>query len=97
MIIKCSKGGKLELSKTKLTELTGFRVEPYYVLLKDLRKKNFLVRCVRNEYKIYYSLEETGPNSIGCRHFSPATFAKILKAAGIKEKRKPAKKKKGKK
>jgi hypothetical protein len=30
-------------------------------------------------------------NRIGCRKFSPATFAKILKAAGVKT-RKPAKK-----
>ena len=81
MIIKCSRGGKLDLSKDRLTEITGYFSEPYYVRLKDLTKKMFYLRCVRNEYKIDYVPNENGPNTVGCRQFSPKVYKQIMQAA----------------
>jgi hypothetical protein len=107
MIIKCVAGEKLELSDTRLTELGDVNPSgclPRYLKLKDLRaawKKGY-VKVIRVMPTFGGGILTTDvpfePEifKIGCRTFSPAAFAKILKAAGVKpvRKTKPAKKRK---
>jgi hypothetical protein len=102
MIIECVKGGTLELSKTKLTEITGYIADPYFLNLSAIRKTKgkygqvLIYPCPGTvTAENYPEAVETEfyPDTctIGCRTFLPATFAKILKAAGVR-KTKPAKK-----
>ena len=99
MIIKCVNGGKLELSKTKLTEVTGFIADPYFLKLSSLRKLKgqygyvTIYPCPGTITAANFPqgpVTECDPDTrtIGCRTFSPTTFAKILKAAGVKVARK---------
>lgn len=100
MIIKDLRGGELELSKSLLTEVTGYYSEPYFVKLRDLRASGggIAIYPVSHPQDPLSEQFSTATCTIGCREFSPATFAKILKAAGVKpvrktdKKRKPAKK-----
>ena len=102
MIIKNKRGEKLELSDQKLTQIDY----PYdgscsrYLLLRELRE----VLTLREKFVTVFRVNDNdacpvdlGKNRIGCCLFSPATFAKILKAAGIKPVRKTNKPAKGKK
>jgi hypothetical protein len=102
VIIKDVKGKKLNLSKTRLREVRGM-ADPYpcWVVLSELRA---VVKAGINEVQLHCSICPQGncikvnysPETftIGCRTFSPETFMKILKAAGVKpvRKTKPAKK-----
>jgi hypothetical protein len=104
MIIKDVNGGRLELTKTRLLESYGAHALPRYLELSDLRASHIgklddvvITRIDKlssgNSMSIAY---EPKKHTIGCRTFSPAAFAKILKAAGVvrktDKKRKPAKK-----
>jgi hypothetical protein len=101
MIIRDVRGDQLSLTKIKLSEKENHQSQyPFHVLLSAVRSayktKSSIIKiigknatgghnCVIGDFRrdIY---------KIGCRYFSPATFAKILRAAGIKPARKPAKK-----
>jgi hypothetical protein len=99
MIIKDVNGEKLNLSTTRLREVAGM-IDPYstWVLLSELR---LAAQAGLNEVQLHCKICPQGncikinysPDifAIGCRTFSPATFAKILKAAGVR-KTKPVKK-----
>lgn len=109
MIIKDVDGRELELTKNKLVEIDKLRAgyTAFYTTFGSIRKthkgyaKNpkfyyHTIRCVNcNDREhialLSYCVEKS--RNIGCREFSPATFAKILKAAGVK----PAAKKRAKK
>jgi hypothetical protein len=102
-------GDDLKLLKDRLLETVGHQSGyPYYVLYEDLRaavkEKAYEIWVhgkgmtgLPNNVHVHFSRKD---RKIGCRTFSPATFAKILKAAGVKpkavrktdKKRKPAKK-----
>jgi hypothetical protein len=96
MIIKDTRGDKLELSKTRLTQITGGYSFTCFLRLKNLRAAvNADDDWVLIEF--VHPLPGDGPFScslnipkriIGCCRFSPVTFAKILKAAGVKAARK---------
>ena len=107
MIITDLNGGTLELSKTKLTEITGEYVPGtlWFLPLKSLLKP-----VHKGELKIFSRTEdglawgwagfEAGRPRIGCRAFDAATFKKIMaaaqrtqaKAASAKKKAKATKK-----
>jgi hypothetical protein len=95
MIIKDVNGGKLQLSKDRLEEVSGELYPPikYHVLLKDVNRAKNRIKLRRVGSKGFTVAFVPQGFTIGCREFSPATFAKILKAAGVKT-RKPAKRKK---
>jgi hypothetical protein len=95
-IIKDVKGGKLRLSKKRLTEVTGFNTQPFYLKLADL---SFSLSAIRiyavNKSFQYLGKAHENPSEfscvatifpdtyeIGCRTFSKRTFNKILRAAG---------------
>ena len=94
MIIKDVNGGKLSLTKTILKEVTGFICNPYFLDLADLKKTKgeeglVRIRAVPVEIRVLFprgmKVEFTPSKyEIGCRTFSPETFAQILKAAGVK-------------
>ena len=107
MIITDLNGGTLELSKTKLTEVTGESIPGtlWFLPLKSL------LEPVNNwGLKIFNRMEdgpawgwagfEAGRPRIGCRAFDAATFKKIMaaaqrtkaKAASAKKKAKATKK-----
>jgi hypothetical protein len=107
MIIKDVNGDKLSLTKTTLEEVTGMIGGPdsfqSWIILSELRDKITAQPHETNGVVQLYC--PTCPNNkcmdvdydltlfvIGCRVFSPETFAKILNAAGVKPVRKPAKK-----
>jgi hypothetical protein len=102
MIITDLNGGTLELSKTKLTEVTGESVPG---TLWFLPLKSLLEPINKWGLKIFNRMED-GPawgwagfeaGRIGCRAFDAATFKKIMAAAQRTTKAKPvAAKKKGK-
>lgn len=93
-IIKDIKGGKLRLSKLRLTELTGYCHGPYFLLLKDLKEKVVLNKTLtitgvkkdfdKQTYFVYNLNVDPASFQIGCRIFSKQVFAQILKAAGVK-------------
>ena len=96
MIIKDVIGGKLRLTKDRLEEVTGgmYTSVKYYALFKNIKKAVRAVRIVSSDptvgkgFNVHFSAKQF---EIGCRTFSPATFAKILKAAGVKVARKKKK------
>ena len=92
MIITCLKGGTLELSKTRLTEVTGFIRAPYYVRLKEWITKpdTFEIRPT-DDYNAFHPAKET-QFSIGCRHFSEEVYNQILQAAKLTTREKPIRK-----
>jgi hypothetical protein len=107
MIITDLNGGTLELSKTKLTEVTGESVPG---MLWFLPLKSLLEPINKWGLKIFNRMEdgpawgwagfEAGRPRIGCRAFDAATFKKIMaaaqrtqaKAASAKKKAKATKK-----
>ena len=96
MLIKCLRNKDLELSETRLTEVTGFYSSPYYINLKEwiTKPETFTIRRTDGICKFHPGYQ--GGRSIGCRYFSKEAYAKIVraakKAAGVKIARKPAKK-----
>jgi len=105
MIITDLNGGTLELSKTKLTEVTGESVPGtlWFLPLKSLLKPVGIYGLEIFTHTELYGLDngwvrfEAG-HRIGCRTFDAATFKKIMAAAKRATKAKPvAAKKKGKK
>jgi len=84
MIIKDNVGGKLELSKTSLTELTGEAINGYlwYINLRTLAKTPDGEHAVihRGKWKGAAKVDRYS-NRIGCRYFDAATFNKIMRAA----------------
>lgn len=83
------KGGKLLLTKTTLTELTGYQYGPFRLQLValKLRKTGTMVRAtlaaLRNTGatpRAYVVLDYVG-RILGCRTFTRVTFAKIMKMA----------------
>ena len=101
MIIKdLDYGHDLRLLKGRLEEtISNISMYPYHVLFSDLRaavkaRKGFVtingkdMMGIPNAVNVALSLKH---HKIGCRTFSPETFAKILKAAGVRKK-KPTKK-----
>lgn len=93
MIIKCLKDGDLELSATRLTEISKYINRPYYIVLKEWISKpdSFKVRTVNPGVHQFHPGYEGG-FSIGCRHFEESVYKKIVraakKAAGVKPVRK---------
>jgi len=97
MIIKDVDGYRLSLTKTKLIEVDHRSVNPYHAFLSDILK-SYVAGCVTDlrihgkdadgswwNGKIGYPASiDPKERRIGCRRFSPETFEKILKAAGIK-------------
>ena len=97
MIIRDRNGEQLSLTKNRLSEIKGSHRSkfPFYVLLKDLREsyvadketellihgKDSMGRAWRPGYPTQL---DPYTFTIGCRTFSPETFAQILIAAGIK-------------
>ena len=102
MIITDLNGGTLELSKTKLTEVTGESVPGtlWFLPLKSLLKP------YKWGLKIFNRMEdgpawawagfEAGRPRIGCRAFDAATFKKIMAAAQRTQAKAVVAKKKGK-
>jgi len=107
MIITDLNGGTLELSKTKLTEVTGESVPGtlWFLPLKSLLKPVGIDGLEIFTHTELYGLDngwarfEAG-HRIGCRTFDAATFKKIMaaaqrtqaKAASAKKKAKATKK-----
>ena len=90
MIITDLNGGTLELSKTKLTEVTGESVPgtlwflPLKSLLKPVNKWGLKIFSRVEDGvldKGWARYEGPSRNSIGCRQFDAATFKKIMAAA----------------
>jgi hypothetical protein len=88
MIIKDIDGGELELTKTRLTEISGGTSEPfkYYLLLKNLKPTSVTIRLTYKKnpdgYRTPYPAQVHRIFCrIGCRTFSPTTFNQIMKAA----------------
>lgn len=92
MIIKDKEGQTYEIVGGELREVNA-PIGNYFITLTDFPRKSGSVKGglivtplvnssgVRKSESWYVDFEE---RSIGCRSFLPATFAKILKAAGIK-------------
>ncbi len=88
-IIKDIKGGRLRLSKTRLTELTGETTLgiKWYLPLKTLKRRLLEGRTevglgMHTASGIYgCALLDLSRNKIGCRYFTKRTMAKIIKAA----------------
>ena len=90
MIITDLNGGTLELSKTKLTEVTGESVPgtlwflPLKSLLKPINKWGLKIFSRMEDGvldKGWARYEDPSLNRIGCRKFDAATFKKIMAAA----------------
>lgn len=94
-------GDDLKLLKDRLVETIGHQSGyPFYVLFSDIRQAvksdsaaiqvhgRSLSGSPNHPYVAFSSLNQR----IGCRTFSPETFTKILKAAGVKVARKKGKK-----
>ena len=91
MIITDLNGGTLELSKTKLTEVTGESTPgtlwflPLKSLLKPVNHWGLLKIFSRMEDGVlddgWALYEDPSLNRIGCRQFDAATFKKIMAAA----------------
>ena len=90
MIITDLNGGTLELSKTKLTEVTGESVPgtlwflPLKSLLKPINKWGLKIFSRMEDGvldKGWARYEDPSLNRIGCRQFDAATFKKIMAAA----------------
>jgi hypothetical protein len=81
------KGGRLLLTKTTLTELTGYRYGPFRMSLGSLRLRRpgatvyATASAVRNTVQHAWINIDYDECVIGCRMFSVRTFAKILKMA----------------
>ena len=95
MIIKDLNAQEYNVTKTRIYELPLIKLSRY-VIFSELRDAwgsgDTPVRYrgdARENGPTY--LGDYGPDSLGCRTFSPATFAKILKAAGVKVARKKKK------
>ena len=79
------------LADGKLTETVGRCTgNPYHIYLEDIpqaRKDKYIwvYGALGNMTTGEFNMRR---RQIGCRRFSPATFAKILKAAGVKVARK---------
>jgi hypothetical protein len=92
MIIKDIKGGKLSLTKTKLTEISGEAIKGWrwYLLLSTLKSaKNHEDMSIFPLFAWDYpgvARLYVENNRIGCRTFDKVTFDKILKAAGCYKK-----------
>lgn len=93
MIIKDVEGESLELTSERLSEVTGMEDESYawFLNLSDLEDGESLIHAPSQcSSRLLNISVETNfkKREIGCRTFSPAVFAKILKAAGVKPARK---------
>ena len=93
MIIKNTKGQRLELGKNRLVELSKEDMNcftTFYQIRQGVKNGRSSVWFVDRFPKeaIPVPLVKC---YIGCCRFSPATFAKILKAAGVKVARKKKK------
>jgi hypothetical protein len=97
MIITDVDGYRLSLTKTKLIEVDHLSVNPYHAFLSDILK-SYVARRI-TDLRIhgkdaggswwggkigYPAFIDPKERRIGCRRFSPETFAQILKAAGVK-------------
>ena len=90
MIITDLNGGTLELSKTKLTEVTGESIPgtlwflPLKSLLEPVHEWGLKIfsrmedGVLDNGWALY---KDPSLNRIGCRQFDAATFKKIMAAA----------------
>ena len=103
MIITDVRGGKLELSKTRLTEVAGGAIPEmlWYLPLKTLARAGdyqelriLSTRSHDGNHLHGYAKLELSSNRIGCRYFDDATFKKIMKAARATTKKKAKAKKK---
>jgi hypothetical protein len=82
------------LADGKLSETIGRTTgKPYHIFLADIpqARKDKVIMVYGAMGNRLYQRFNVRQGRIGCRTFSPATFAKILKAAGVR-KMKPAKK-----
>jgi len=89
MIILDENGGQLELSKTRLTEITGYVDSPYSVSLKEwITKPDSFNIQTEFGYSFHHPAHEGGL-SIGCRHFSEEVYGQIVSAAKLAARKKP--------
>lgn len=102
--IKDSEGGELYITKTRLQQGDWLGVAACFLRLKDLKKavdagdleiplRFAIIECAADK-EFFPAGLDVDECRIGCCTFSPATFAKILKAAGVRKTNKVARKKK---
>jgi hypothetical protein len=75
------------LSSTRLSVCRGQSSALFYIKFDDLREHNgkSIQLWIGFNGPDYYIRVPVDDNSIGCRRFSPNTFSKIMKAAGVKK------------
>lgn len=86
MIIEDIYGGTLSLTDTRLTEITRYTHDPYYVNLSHLlpnskRAYDVRVRCSKYPTSPVSVSVDPDAQTIGCRMFSKKVFKVIMSAA----------------